>query len=258
MSIPESTPQGYTVGAVAKLAGVTVRTLHHYDEVGLLVPGARSRSGYRRYSETDLDRLRRILAYRELGFGLDDIADLLDGGDTTAHLLRQHELLADRIGRLRHMLAAVELELEANTMGLNLSQEEKFELFGDFDPDEHDEEARRRWGDTDAYRESQRRARSYDKQDWQRIAQEQAELHRDFGRALADGADPTGERTMSLAERHRQLISRWFYDCDYEMQCGLAEMYVNDSRFTDVYEREVGAGGAEFVRDAILANASRH
>ena len=93
---------GLTVGEVAKLSGVTVRTLHHYDEIGLLSAGARSDAGYRRYGDSDLDRLQQILFYRELGFGLDEIKTVLEDGGTNriGHLRRQHAMLRDRIARL--------------------------------------------------------------------------------------------------------------------------------------------------------------
>ncbi|GAB3546734.1 DNA-binding transcriptional MerR regulator [Actinopolyspora lacussalsi] len=249
--------KGRGVGEVARLSGVTVRTLHHYDEIGLLSPSGRSTAGHREYSDADLERLRRVLAYRELGFGLTDIAEILDGGDPTDQLRRQHRLLTERIARLRATLATVELELEANTMGIDLSEEEKFELFGGFDPDEHAEEAERRWGGTEPYRESRRRTASYTKDDWARMAAEQRELHREFAAALADGESATSTRAMELAERHRGLITGWFYECSYGMQRSLAEMYLADERFTATYEREVGTGGARFVHDAILANAER-
>ncbi len=126
----------HLIGSVARLAGVTVRTLHHYDEIGLLAPSGRSDSGYRRYGDADLERLQQILFYRELGFGLDDIKTVMtDGGaDASAHLARQHAMLLDRIGRLERMAAAVEKALEARTMGISLTTEERFEVFGDFDP----------------------------------------------------------------------------------------------------------------------------
>ena len=128
-----------TVGAVARLAGVTVRTLHHYDEIGLLSASGRSDAGYRRYADADLERLQRILFYREFGFGLDQIKDVMTDGsaDPVAHLRRQHAMLLDRIGRLQRMAAAVEKAMEARTMGINLTPEERLEVFGDFDPDEH-------------------------------------------------------------------------------------------------------------------------
>ena len=146
----------YTVGRVAEIAGVTVRTLHHYDEIGLLTPGERSGAGARRYDDADLERLQQILLYRELGFTLDEIATILDDPDVEAraHLRRQHGLLQDRISRLQEMVAAVEYMLEAQKMGINLTPEEKFEVFGDFDPDAYTEEVEERWGNTDAYQES--------------------------------------------------------------------------------------------------------
>src|SRR5262245_44379930 len=100
----------YPVGKVAELAGVTVRTLHHYDEIGLLSPGDRSPAGYRQYREADLERLQQVLYYRELGFSLEEIAAILDDPDAgpATHLRRQHRLLTERIDRLKAMVAAVE------------------------------------------------------------------------------------------------------------------------------------------------------
>lgn len=114
---------GHTVGQVAGYAGVTVRTLHHYDEIGLLVPSERTGAGHRRYGDDDLDRLQRILFYRELGFPLDEVATLLDDpeADPRTHLRRQHELLTARIEKLRKMAAAVEHAMEARKMGINLT-----------------------------------------------------------------------------------------------------------------------------------------
>src|SRR5205823_6930017 len=117
--------------------GVSVRTLHHYDEIGLLTPGDRSPVGYRRYSEQDLERLQQILFYRELGFTLEQIATILDDprADAAAHLRRQHRLLVRRIERLQAMVAAVEFALEAQQVGISLTPEERFEVFGDHDPE---------------------------------------------------------------------------------------------------------------------------
>src|SRR5690348_1491296 len=121
------------VGEVAALAGVTVRALHHYDRIGLLSPSGRTAGGYRDYAPADLDRLHQVLVYRELGFSLEEVATLLDDPDANpaAHLRRQHRLLRERIERTQAMVAAVEKEMEARSMGISLTPEEKFELFGE-------------------------------------------------------------------------------------------------------------------------------
>ncbi|MEU3254111.1 MerR family transcriptional regulator [Streptomyces sp. NPDC006997] len=249
----------YSVGQVAGFAGVTVRTLHHYDDVGLLVPSERTRAGHRRYGEADLDRLQQILFYRELGFPLDEVAVLLDDpdADPRAHLRRQHELLTARIERLRKMAAAVEHAMEARKMGINLTPEERFEVFGDKDPEQYAEEAEQRWGGTEAYAESQRRAAGYTKEDWKRMQAEVADWGGRYGALMAAGEQPTGERAMDMAEEHRRHICTWFYECPYDVHQGLGEMYVADERFKAFYD-SLRPGLAEHLRDAIVANAARH
>ncbi len=248
----------HTVGTVARLAGVTVRTLHHYDEIGLLRPSGRSDAGYRRYGDGDLDRLQRILFYRELGFALDDIRTVMrdGGGDASGHLRRQHAMLLDRIRRLERMAASVEKALEARTMGISLTPEERFEVFGDFDPDEHAAEVEERWGDTDAYRESQKRASRYTKADWQRMKAESQANGERIVAAMSAGLPADSDEAMDAAEEHRQHISRWFYDCSVEIHRGLGEMYLADPRFTATYEK-IAPGMAQYLHDAIEANAAR-
>jgi len=249
----------YSVGQVAGFAGVTVRTLHHYDEIGLLAPSGRSHAGHRRYSDADLDRLQQILFYRELGFPLDEVAALLDDPDVDprAHLRRQHDLLTARIEKLQKMAAAVEHAMEARTMGINLTPEEKFEVFGDKDPEAHAEEAERRWGGTEAYAESQRRAARYTKDDWKRMQAEMASWGERYDALMEAGEQPSGERAMDMAEEHRQHITKWFYECTYEIHRGLGAMYVSDERFKEFYD-SMRPGLAEHLRDAITANAARH
>lgn len=252
----ETTPLEYTVGRVAEIAGVTVRTLHHYDQIGLLTPGHRSSAGYRRYDDADLDRLRQILLYRELGFGLDEIAAILDDPQVAAraHLRRQHGLLTERIARLQDMVRAVEYTLEAQRMGINLTPEEKFEVFGDFDPDEYTEEVEERWGSTDAYAESARRTAQYTKDDWERIKRELADLMERWVAAFDAGVPAESPAAMDLAEEHRQQISKFFYECSLEIHSGLAEMYVADERFRKSHEDQ-RVGLAQYTHDAIQANA---
>lgn len=248
----------YPVGDVARMTGVTVRTLHHYDEVGLLSPSGRTAAGYRRYAEPDLERLQQILTYRELGFPLAEIASILADPDADAfgHLRRQHALLTERMARLRTMIDAIEFMMEAEQMGVQLSPEERFEVFGDFDPDQHAAEAERRWGGSEAYRQSQRRAAAYSKDDWLRIKAESEQLSQRFAAAMAADELATSPAAMELAEQHRAYISRWFYDCSYEIHRGLGELYVSDQRFTDSIDR-YAAGLAGYLRDAFAANADR-
>ncbi|ELS55265.1 putative MerR-family transcriptional regulator [Streptomyces viridochromogenes Tue57] len=249
----------YSVGQVAGFAGVTVRTLHHYDGIGLLVPSERSHAGHRRYSDADLDRLQQILFYRELGFPLEEVAALLDDpdADPREHLRRQHELLTARIEKLQKMAAAVEHAMEASKMGINLTPEEKFEVFGDKDPEQYAEEAEQRWGGTEAYAESQRRAARYTKEDWKRIQAEVNDWGERYTALVAEGESPTGERAMDMAEEHRGHIGTWYFECPYEMHRSLGEMYVADERFKAYYD-SMREGLAEHLKEAILANAARH
>ena len=162
------------VGEVAALAGVTVRTLHHYDRIGLLSPSGRTSAGYRRYAPADLDRLHSVLLYRALGFSLEEVATLLDdpSADPAEHLRRQHRLLLDRLDRTSAMVAAVEKEMEARAMGISLTPEERFEVFGEHDPAQYDAEVEERWGETGAYAQSKRRTAAYTKDDWMQISAE--------------------------------------------------------------------------------------
>ncbi|MYW70296.1 MerR family transcriptional regulator [Streptomyces sp. SID8379] len=248
----------YSVGQVAGFAGTTVRTLHHYDEIGLLVPSERNHAGHRRYSEQDLDRLQQILFYRELGFPLDEVHTLLDdpSTDPRVHLKRQHDVLVARIEKLQKMAEAVEHAMEAQKMGIQLTPEERFEVFGDKDPEQYQQEAEERWGGTEAYAESQRRAATYTKDDWARISTETEDWGVRYAALVAAGEDAEGERAMDLAEEHRQHISRWYFDVSYEMHVCFGDMYVADERFKAFYDA-MGEGVAEHLRDAIHANAVR-
>lgn len=142
-------------------------------------------------------------------------------------------------------------------MGINLTPEEKFEVFGDKDPEAHAEEAERRWGGTEQYAESQRRVARYTKDDWKRMQAEVASWGERYVALMAEGEDPSGERAMDMAEEHRQHISKWFYECSYDIHRGLGEMYVSDERFKEFYD-SMRPGLAEHLRDAITANAARH
>jgi DNA-binding transcriptional MerR regulator len=250
---------GYSIGQVAALAGVTVRTLHHYDDVGLLTPTGRTPAGYRLYDDGDLARLRDVLSYRELGFSLEQVRSILDDprADPASHLRNQYRLVRERIARLEEVLGHLEKLMEAQHMGINLTPEEQLEVFGENWPgDDYAAEAEQRWGDTDAWRQSQQRTSAMSKDDWLAVKAETDALEAELAGAMADGVAPTDERAMDLAERHRVAIER-FYDVSYEMHRGLAEMYVADPRFTRHYD-DRAPGLAQWLRDAIVANAERH
>jgi MerR family transcriptional regulator, thiopeptide resistance regulator len=248
----------WTVGELAGLAGVTVRTLHHYDRIGLVRPSERTPAGYRSYDVHDLDRLQQVLVYRELGFPLEEVATLLDDpdADPAAHLRRQHRLLRERLERTQAMVAAVEKEMEARQMGISLTPEERFELFGGGFSDDYQAEAEQRWGDTEAWAQSQRRTSAYTKDDWVAIKDEVTGVERRFAEALRSGVPADSAPAMDLAEEHRQHITRWFYDCPPQMHAGLGRLYVEDERFTAHYE-QVAPGLARYVSTAVQANAER-
>lgn len=251
--------EGWTVGPAARAVGTTVRALHHYDAIGLVRPSGRTHAGYRVYLDQDLDRLRQVLVYRELDFTLEDIAGLLDGDDDdrTRQVREQLAAVVARIDRLQQVRAALEQQMEATMSGTNLTQADKRELFGDHwveNEQEYAREAEERWGDSDAYAQSARRAASYSKEDWQAIAAEGEVLTARFVELMRAGEPADGEAARAVAEEHRQHIARWFYDCGLEMHAGLGRMYVADERFTKTYE-DIAVGLAAYVSDAIQANA---
>jgi DNA-binding transcriptional MerR regulator len=242
-----------TVGEVARVAGVSVRTLHHYDQIGLLRPGGRSDAGYRLYSHDDLVRLREIIVWRQLGFSLHAIQELLDDPDHDREraLRRQRALVEHDLERLTATARALDKALAAYERGAEIEESEMFE---EFDPAEYEQEARERWGHTEAYRESARRAAAYGETEWRQIRAESDEVVRDFAALLSAGEPAGGEPARAVAERHREHISRWFYPVGSDMHRNLAQMYVSDPRFAATYDA-VADGLSDYVRRAIVANA---
>lgn len=243
-----------TVGEVAELAGVTVRLLHHYDEIGVLSPSGRSEAGYRLYSYTDLERLQEILVWRALGFPLAEIKALLDDRsyDRGHALRRQRALVQSELGRLGAVARALDTALAALEDGTNV---EETSMFKGFDHSRYEEEARDRWGNTEAYRESARRAARYTDSDWAEIRREAEANLRSFVALLETGEPADAAAARQLAEQHRRHISRWFYDCSPAFHRRLAEMYIADPRFEANYERQA-PGLARYIHDAIVAQAS--
>lgn len=246
-----------TVGAVAELTNVTIRTLHHYDDIGLVRPTHRTDAGYRLYDDRDLERLQTVLFYRELGFSLDDIAALMrdpafDRGDA---LREQRKLLEAEAHRYQRMIEAIDAAIDAHERGIPMENETMFEVFGE-QQRAYQREAEERWGDTDAWAQSRRRTADYTEQDWLEVKAEQEALTLHLVEVFRSGADPDTPEAMDAVDAHRQQISRRFYDCSHEMQVHLGDMYVADPRFTATYEG-LAEGLTVWVRDAIRANA-RH
>src|SRR3954470_1991814 len=248
----------WTVGQVAELFDVTVRTLHHYDEIGLLVPSERSRAGYRLYTDEDLTRLQQIVVYRRLELPLDRIATLLASGEDPAqHLRRQRDAVMTRLDELRSIVVAIDRALEREMNDEPATTEDLKELFGDGFTDEYEQEAQERWGETDAWKQSQSRTKRYTKADWEQVKAEADAVNAAFVAALQSGEPATSAAAMDAAEQHRRHIHDRFYDLDHTFHRGLADMYVADPRFTKTYE-DLAPGLAAYVHDAIHANADRH
>ena len=243
---------------VARLSGVSVRTLHHYDDIGLLVPKARSGGGYRLYSEDDLLRLQQILIGRELGLSLEEIRRFFDdpGFDRKKALLAQKQQLQARAEQTEQMIRAVETAL----MSLNQKHRGKTmdmkQIFDGFDPSRYEEEAKERWGNTDAYKESAKRTKRYTADDWKAIKAEQSAVYQDAFDAKKAGRKASEAGVMDIAERHRLSIERWFYPCSHATHRGLASMYESDARFAASIDK-YGEGLTPFLVEAIRANADR-
>lgn len=238
-----------TVHEAAKLAGVSVRTLHYYDQIGLLRPSNTTEAGYRLYDDAALSRLQQILFFRELDFPLSEIREILDSPSFDRHrALHSHkELLLLKRERLERLIALVD----------NTIKGEKHMSFQEFDMTEieqaqkqYAEEAKQRWGSTEAYQQSTKRAAAYSKDDWARIKTEWDRIYDGFAAQM--GNDPASPAVQKLVAEWQALISKNFYDCPNEMLAGLGEMYIADERFTKNIDKRA-PGLAQFISDAFAA-----
>jgi DNA-binding transcriptional MerR regulator len=244
----------YTIGELAKITRVTVRTLHHYDELGLVSPSRRTAAGYRLYEDRDVARLRQVLFFRELGFPLDEIAAVLDDPDfdQAAALREQRQHLLARRQEVDDQIAAVDVALDRLERGTPMNPDEIKALFDGFDPVEHEDEARDRWGGSAEFKESMRRTRRYGKAEWDEIRRASGDNYRALATLMKAGAAPADPAVQAEVEAHRAHITRWFYPCSREIHRALGEMYVADPRFTANIDR-FAPGLARFLRDAIQA-----
>lgn len=243
-----------TVKKVAALTGLTVRALHHYDHLGLLRPAGTSAAGYRLYDEDDLARLQQVMFFRELGFGLSEIRDILDrpGFDRREALVAHRRLLLEERKRLDRLIVSVEHTLESIEGGTHMADEELFEGFSRKQAEEYRQEARARWGES--VDESYARTSKYSKEDWNEIQAESGEIYQ----GLADrmDRDPADPGVQAFIERHHRHISERFYECPTEQYRCLGDLYVDDPRFTANYDK-MRPGLAVFVRAAIQVFCDR-
>lgn len=255
---PMTRDDGLTVGRAAALVGVSVKTLHHWDAVGLVRPSERTAAGYRVYSGDDVARVHRVLVYRELGFPLAEIGRILDDPavDAAAHLRRQRSLLAARITHLETMVGAVDRMLEASGRGMRLTPEEQVAIFGDdWDP-ARVEEAEARWGGTAQWAQYAERAAAMTPEDWKQVAATTEELNADLAAARRARVTPGSEAANTLAERHRALLSTYF-DCTHAMHACIGRMFADDPGFAAYFDG-LAPGMTGWLRDVIFANTAAH
>lgn len=246
----------HTVKAVAKLANITVRTLHHYDHMGLLSPQTTSQAGYRLYTDADLERLQQVLFFRELGFSLQEIKEILDhpGFDRREALVSHRNLLLEKQKRLQALIQSVDQTIQAMERGLPMTAQEMFEPFDEATMEVYKAEAKERWGHTAAYAESERRTSRYTKEDWGLIHAESQAIT--LGLAERMDREPGDAEVQALIDRWFLHINDRFYTCPLEIFRAIGEGYVDDPRFTRTYDR-VKKGLAVFKRDAMRLYCDR-
>ncbi|PJI10319.1 MerR family transcriptional regulator [Clostridium sp. CT7] len=235
------------INEVAKLAGVTVRTLHYYDEIDLLKPSKITETGYRLYDEDAIALLQQILFFKELDFPLNEIKDIVTSSkfDKTEALKEHKELLIKKRERIDRLINLVD-----KTIGGEGSMS-----FNEFDMTEienmkikYEKEVKERWGNSDAYAESEKKTKNYSKKNWQQINEESKEILK----AFADNKDkaPDSEEVQALVSKWQNFITERFYKCTNEILSGLGEMYLADERFKKNIDK-TGEGTAAFMSEAI-------
>jgi len=244
----------YTVQKLGLLAGVSTRTLRYYDEIGLLKPARINSSGYRIYGRQEVDRLQQILFYRELGVGLEEIKELVAAStfDADRALKEHHVKLLEKREQLDALIATVELTL-AHRKGIKtMSDKQKFEGFKqkliDDNEKQYGEEIRAKYGEEQVER-SNRKVKNMTEQEHAELEQLAADIHTMLAAAFAAG-DPAGELAQKAADMHRRWLTFYWDSYSPEAHAGVAQMYVDDPRFTAYYDKDQ-SGTAAFLRDAV-------
>ncbi|GGF34177.1 MerR family transcriptional regulator [Halobacillus andaensis] len=250
----------YKVKEVADLAGISVRTLHHYDQIGLLSP-KKADNGYRYYSDNDFIRLQQILFFKELDFSLQRIKEILqDPAFDEKQALKQHKtILLEKKERLDKIIQSIDQSIRTFEGGKEMAHKDRFEPFDMKNIKEHQKkyaiEAEQRWGDTDAYQESARRTSSYTEEDWKKIHEESEEIDGQLVNLM--DRSPADAEVQKWIEAKRQHITDHFYECNIEIFRGLADMYINDPRFTKNMNKKK-QGYADFLNKAMHIYCDHH
>ena len=247
----------YSINALAKLAGITTRTLRWYDEIGLLKPLRASAAGYRIYGPLQLERLQDILFYRELGFELSDIRSILDDPsfDRQVALQSHLKLLRQQRNRLDRLILSVQKTLSSLQGESTMTDSEKFEAFKHRIIEENETnygtEIREKYGDETIDR-SNEKVLSMTQENYSDVQSLEHAILSSLTEAICSGVSPAGEAGLRIAELHRKWLSYYWNTYTPQAHAGLAQMYVLDERFTAYYDKEA-PGCAAFLRDAILA-----
>ena len=232
----------------AELTGVSVRTLHYYDKIGLLKPSfVDEQNGYRFYDEASLERMQEILFYRELDFPLKIIAEILASPnyDKQKALAEQKRLLTIKKNRLERLIAALE-QAEKGEITMSAFDNSEYETARQ----EYEDEAKRRWGDTDAYKQSQAKTAGYSKDKWNNILAGMNGVFAEFAACKNCGERADSDTAQRLVKKLQDYITGNFYHCTDDILAGLGQMYICDERFKKNIDKS-GEGTAEFVAEAI-------
>jgi DNA-binding transcriptional MerR regulator len=235
------------------MTGVSIRALHHYDQIGLLRPAETAESGYRLYSEDDLARLQEILFFKELDFSLAEIRAIMASPayKRDEALAAQKDLLGLKIKRLRRLIGTIDKTIEHDERGMKMEDNEMFNGLDDVTMGEYKREAKEKWGETDAYKESARKTAAYTKADWERIGAESSDIYVKIADLMDAGRTADDADVQAQVQRWRDHITGNFYRCGPEMVRGLGEMYVADARFTKNIDK-VRPGLAAFLSKAMV------
>ncbi|WP_078553086.1 MerR family transcriptional regulator [Bacillus alkalicellulosilyticus] len=245
----------YTIQKLANLAGVSSRTLRYYDEIGLLKPASMTSSGYRMYGDHEVNQLQHILFYRELGVSLEDIKNILtDPSFDSLQALKEHRnKLVAKQEQLDQLLTNVEKTIAQHERRIPMSDNEKFEGFKEKWIEENErkygKEIRTTYGDTQIDT-SNAKIREMTAEQHARVQQLERDILSTLHEAVATG-DPTSPLAQKTVELHREWLSYYWSSYTKEAHAGLAQLYVNDERFTEYYDREQ-PGATAFLRDAIV------